>query len=410
MEKSESGRGGFFVISPDTWAAACNLGMNEAVAYLVLAQGTAGNNKTTSWSAEALHKYTGITWERGKGAIERLIQAGLLRYGENHAPKRPRYELTSPAKAAAERYRANLAALSEEERRVLALLSTSQPRLTKSLNGSIDRLKAAGLIKESGYRNFTPVTPPGEESEAPGSEPIWLPNTLVTGTAKGESAPVKRIRQTGDVWALRLLVDLYSAHNLRDDGGISPARLRQKFERKAVGQFGVYTIWAFKPEQHWVTFDGELAVHKARPKPTPESNHPFWVSHHLLVQTGLLLYVPHLWDNDPTAGELAASEILHPYSMAGYGGEAIEVDIGRAAHEAGLRMAYEEKVTAAAYEGFHYLCPVRSSIPNACMVGVARLRYRPHTSRTGAWMTRLVESGPAILSEFEELAAGKSVA
>jgi hypothetical protein len=410
MEKTESGRGSFFVISPDTWAAACDLGMNEAVAYLVLAQGTAGNNRTTSWSAESLHKYTGIAWVRAKAAIEHLVKAGLLCYGENHTPKKPRYELTSPAKAAAERYQANVAALSDEERCVLALLSASRPRLTKSLNGTIDRLAAAGLVKESGYRNFIPVKPPGEESKAQPSEPIWLPNTLVTGTSEGENAPIKRIRQTGDVWALRLLVDLYTGHNLRDDGGIRPARLRLKFERKAVGQFGMYTVWAFKPENHWVTFDGELAAHKARPKPTPECNHPFWATHHLLMETGLLSYVPHLWDNDPTTSEMTASEILHPYGMTGYGGESIELEIGQAAHEAGLRMAFEERVTNASYEGFRYLCPVRSAVPNACMVGVARLRYRPHTSRTGAWMTRLLESGPAIRAEFEALAADKSVA
>lgn len=215
------------------------------------------------------------------------------------------------------------------------------------------------------------------------------------------------MRQTGDVWALRLLVDLYSVHNLRDDGGISPARLRLKFERRVVGQFGVYTIWAFKPEHQRVTFNGELKVHKARPRATPESS--FWTSHLLLEQTGLLSYIPHIWDNDPTTGDMAAAEILHPYGMAGYGGEAIEMEIGRAAHEAGRRMAYAEKVAAAEYDGFHYLCPIRSSIPNACMVGVARLRYRPHTSRTGAWMTRLRETSPTLVREFEALTAGKSV-
>src|SRR4051812_15602074 len=133
MEKTESARGGFFVISPDTWAAGCDLGLNEAVAYLVLAQGTAGNNKTTSWSAESLHKYTGIAWVRGKAAIERLIEARLLCYGEKHAPKKPRYELTSSAQSAAERYRSKLAGLSDEERRVLALLGNNRARLTKSL-------------------------------------------------------------------------------------------------------------------------------------------------------------------------------------------------------------------------------------------------------------------------------------
>jgi hypothetical protein len=347
----------------------------------------------------------------GKAAIERLIQAGPLCYGENHTPQKPRYELTSPAKVAAKCYQSKLAGLSDEERRALTLLGTDQLRLTKYLRATIDRLVAAGLVREeSGYRNFIHIKPPMEEAGTPASEPIWLPNTLVTGTAEGETAPVKRIRQTGDVWALRLLVDLYSDHNLRDDGGIRPLHLCHNFQRKAVGQFGLYTIWAFKPENYSFRFMGSLKAHHGRQKATPQSDHPFWKIHHLLLQTGLLSYVPHVWDNDPTTGEMAPSEILHPYGMAGYGGEAIEMEIGRAAHEAGLRMAYAEKVAAAEYEGFSYLCPIRSSIANACMVGVARLRYRPHTSRTGAWMKRLLELSPAILSEFEALAAGRSAA
>lgn len=401
MEKTASARGRFFRIAPENWAIACELGMNEAVAYLVLAQGTAGNHKTTSWSAEALHKYTGITWERGKAAIERLIRSGLLRYGEKHQRSKPRYEFVSAAEAARERHRARIVALCEEDRRVLELLGTERRRASKSMMPSVNRLVAAGLAWQEDRSVYLPVTPPQEEPAQP--DFIWLPNTLLTGTPKGETPPVQRLKQSGDIWALRLLVDLYREHNLRDDGGISPALLRQEFERREVGRRGPYTIWAFKPNDLLLWWKGALQVHHARKASDPQQNHPIWASLAMLVETGLLSYVPHLWDNDPEKGQIAAAEILLPYGISGSGGEAVEMAIGRAAHQAALRAAYPEKARAAAQEGFVHLCPVRSTIPHVCMVGVARLRYRPHTTRTGTWITRLKESGADLLRELEEL-------
>jgi hypothetical protein len=117
MATTKSERGGFFTISPEAWATACDTNnMNTAVAYLVLAQGTARNNRTTGWSVESLHKYAGITRERGQAAVTHLINSGLLRHGANHIRAKPRYELTSPGELAAERYRASLAAISDEDR------------------------------------------------------------------------------------------------------------------------------------------------------------------------------------------------------------------------------------------------------------------------------------------------------
>jgi hypothetical protein len=89
------GKGDFFAIDRRTWAEVCKLGLYEAVAYLVLAQGTAGNNRSTSWSATSLKKYADVSWERGKPAIERLQLAGLIQYGEKHTREKPRYELLS---------------------------------------------------------------------------------------------------------------------------------------------------------------------------------------------------------------------------------------------------------------------------------------------------------------------------
>jgi hypothetical protein len=99
--------------------------------------------------------------------------------------------------------------------------------------------------------NIYTLDPPPVESAA---ELIWLPNTLVTGTVQGETSPVKRLRSRGDIWALRLLIDLYQAHNLSADGGISREVLRHEYERKKYGQRGRHVVWGFTSKQHLANF------------------------------------------------------------------------------------------------------------------------------------------------------------
>ena len=86
-------KGSFFAVDGRTWPKLTTLGMNEAVAYLVLAQGTGANHKATSWSVNSLKTYAGISWERGKAAIENLKREGFLRLAESHTSGKPRYEL-----------------------------------------------------------------------------------------------------------------------------------------------------------------------------------------------------------------------------------------------------------------------------------------------------------------------------
>ena len=40
---------GFFAVDRRTWARVCGLGLNRAVAYLVLARGTGKSNQETAW-------------------------------------------------------------------------------------------------------------------------------------------------------------------------------------------------------------------------------------------------------------------------------------------------------------------------------------------------------------------------
>ena len=68
----------FFAVDKRSWVAACDLGMQAAVAYLVLATGTGRDNRT-SWSTNAIERCTGIGRKRAKAAIGKLTEAAMER-------------------------------------------------------------------------------------------------------------------------------------------------------------------------------------------------------------------------------------------------------------------------------------------------------------------------------------------
>lgn len=51
-----------------------------------------------------------------------------------------------------------------------------------------------------------------------------------------------------------------------------------------------------------------------------------------------------------------------------------------------------------------YLARVARDYPDVQMVGIARLRYRPHTGRTGEWQATLYEKLPGFIAKYQELA------
>lgn len=87
--------GDFFAIGKEQWSAASKLGLNPAVAFLVLARGTGRDNITTRWSAEAVAQHTGISWRRAKDAIAVLERADLAKNAKEPG-KRPTRKLAFP--------------------------------------------------------------------------------------------------------------------------------------------------------------------------------------------------------------------------------------------------------------------------------------------------------------------------
>ena len=84
-------RDGFFAVDRRTWARVCGLGLNRAVAYLVLARGTGKTNRESSWSVMAIENYTGISRGRAYDAVSALVEDGVLRRLRERT--RPKYDL-----------------------------------------------------------------------------------------------------------------------------------------------------------------------------------------------------------------------------------------------------------------------------------------------------------------------------
>jgi hypothetical protein len=353
-KRTRGGTGNFFIVDQRLWKAVCDAGdINAAAAWLLLLQGTGGNHRTTAWSVDSIMRYLGMGYTRGKAAIEKLIALKFIRHGEKHTQRKPRYDLlTFPE--------------------------------WNALNQKSRKGQRASSEKDLDYNL------------------IWLPNQLIKA-ADGEKPPIHKLRASGDLWALRLFVDLYHEHNLRDDAGISRKYLWEPYEAMNLGERGPYKVMGFRTKEKNLTWDGPFLSHRPRPKPQPESRHPVWTSVHVLEQTGVLTFVPHLLENTTDN-----AEVIHGVGIGGHSEHPIETQIGNEARRTAAAMCQPSQLDLARREGL-ILCPVSRDYPNAQMVGIARLHYRPHTKRTSAWSSNLQYAGPKFVEHFRRMAAEYAV-
>jgi hypothetical protein len=377
---------GFFRIDRRTWAAVCDLGMNPAVAYLVLACGTGRDNRTTSWSAQAVAEYAGIAWLRGKPAIQDLCKAGFIQ--QTKTGTRPRYALFDWIEIEEAR-RAKLPQLGGNDAMVYGeIASGNQPKGTAQRR-TADKLVQAGRLWVCGG-NYV-AQPPIDDTQV-SDHYIWLPKTLVTGTEAGEDSPLARLRRAQDVLTLRLFIDLYHAQHLRDDGGVSRVVVYQKYERVRVGEHGIYVVWSFSPKTCWAKYHSITSPHFAK---QANGEAILWARMRQLQEQGLLEFVPHLCE-----AVTPDAELIHTYGIdwSEKGLSNPENAGGRAAHLAGLAMCKKGQNGLG-----RFLAPVSRDYADAQMVGIVRLRYRPHTKRTSQWWAVQQTRIPGLIKHYEAL-------
>ena len=97
-------------------------------------------------------------------------------------------------------------------------------------------------------------------------------------------------------------------------------------------------------------------------------------------------------------------KIIHAVGIAGL--NSLEDRICRAAEEAGLAVLNDQQLAYVDSYG-PQLVPVLRHLANVQMIGIARLRYRPHTKLTAAWWKDLNTKGESYLAQYQALASDR---
>jgi hypothetical protein len=390
-------RGNFFAVDRRTWAHLCErLDTNTAAAYLVMANGTGGDNATTSWSVNSVQEYLGLSLGRARTSVQALLTNGYVECVQSGT--RPRYKLTA--------WNAMRPRLTVMESLVIEKVRRGD-RFTRGRQQQYDRkiarqLAHAGWLLEVGDR-FTVA----DTSDVP--QWLWLPSTVIEG-AGDEIPPVHRLRQSQDVLTLRLFVDCYGGQHLAEYDGIDPRVMWQSFERVRVGQQAQYVVWGFRCQGITVSWTGLTRCHQ-REKLTAEeqargSNTGIDLFARLerLASLGLMEWIPYLVES----GEPRGAQPIHPCGER-RPAKTIEDQIGMAAHAAASRMLTDGQ-RAWAEEQRLTLVPVPAHFVNVALVGIARLTYRAQTSVTAAWHANLQETSTVYLQRYHELTGSMAAA
>ncbi len=388
LDAQDRQRGEFFVVDRRTFAAACGLGLNPAVAYLAIARG-AGSRPQSLWSVNAIERHTGISRPKAKLAVKTLIEKGMMTL--ERAGTRPMYGIV-PA------HELPGAKLPDEERKLLKLFEAGEVKLHRRHYYFASELVRRGYLK-SDFNGLFSMNDPDLRPDKP--QHIWLPNAIVEGAAD-ETPPLALLRQMQDVRRLQLFVGMYDCHDLPNDGGISRALLYQEHGLTKVGQRGESTVWGFSSATRTsvgggspltkIFFKGEQDE-KGKDLGWPD----FWSALNGLRAIGLLEFIPHVFESDKPEAEM-----LHAFPIVHGACEPWEIETSTAAIAAGMACLTAAQREWAARQAL-YLLPAPSHITNLAVIGIARLRYRPHTRMTAAWFAKSKQQSEAWQAAYRKI-------
>ena len=232
---------------------------------------------------------------------------------------------------------------------------------------SAERLQEAGLTKQlKGGKH-----PQFQIIQLKDSEKVWLPNTFVTGTGD-EVAPIERLRRTGDIVVLRLLLTLYARCNIADDGGVQTDIIFTDYVRKKIGSYKHFNIFGFNKNGQSVysnklfDFLTEKEQIATRADIAGADLGTFWERFNTLQHSGLIYEVPTLFDSENGEPIVALKD---PFTLE---------------YNNDLDMLNERLSVDNIRQNYDYCLPVPKAYANATLKGVYVPRYRQHTALVAA--------------------------
>ena len=394
---------GFFAVDVGCFQYACEIGLNPAVAYLVLASGTGSDNVTTSWSVNAIENYTSISRSRARDAVQLLLKKGLIQ--ELKRGTRPQYKFTSWAEL---RGMPREATLSDRLRIVYQLIGSGTELDAKQKAAASELVSKRLVVREGAH--FVILPPPAPEL-------AFIPNAFVCGAAR-ETPPLERLRQAQDAKALRMAVDLYHTQNLLEDEGVSRNVFYKKFNRHKYGEFRQFCLWGFER-------DGQISAYSNHPlvashigsypddfqrRTEEERAHikrdvwsAFWSCLQVIEDCGVIEWVPYLVEGDGSE-----AEIIHPLCWEAT--DSPEYELAALAHEAAVLMArfagtpaLRDLSSTKIGDCLLNLAPIPRHFQNVQLLGIARLRYRAHTKITSIWFGTRISQMEQHLATYKKL-------
>lgn len=383
---------GFFAVDRGAFAKACDLGPDPAAAYLILAAGSGGDNRTTAWSADAIKNRLKVRWGSANAWLKRLIEADLAVKGGTRT--RPRYDLPpfSDDRPSLNRF---------QDEAIERARRGEQPSTKRTLSAA-QAAKDAGYLREKdGLWSVVEAKP----------NLIWLPITLVEGVV-GEIPPIERLRRSRDAGTLRLLIDLYALHDLPGCCGVDTMWLWMKAaERSKIITKSGMTVWHFsKPGSQTVFIECDSPFSHHREGTGDGCAVTFFRRLQRIEEAGLIEWVLMLVEGDERrARSLFPLGILDGPSYSDtIQQDGLEWQIRQHAARAALVIRHAGEATSGTAELYEReadetLVAVERSFTEVQMIGVARLRYRPQTERTSDWMRELRETHDAQVGTYRQL-------
>ncbi|GEO01850.1 hypothetical protein NSE01_36820 [Novosphingobium sediminis] len=390
-------RGQFFIVDVPTFVAVCELGdVDAAAAYLILAAGTGPDNRTTTWSREAINQRTGLNWRKADTAIAKLVQGGFAQWLTPSGAPRPRL--------------------------ALPLLETRQP-LPPRLMKLAERIANGDDLKSA--QDLRDATLGGElgwfgqndgrwflRSERPMVK-AYLPKSLAgdeTGKAMAGRSTIDNVRKARDPMALQLLVELYAKQDLAEHGGVDRQALRTKFKSVKAYATGKYQIWRFEQSRQIVSLHEGLYLHerqltKADIEMGLNRAQDLFERVRILEDAGALEWVYYLAEDDSDT-----STHIYPVAVVRHGKivlNELESIVGSFATRAASAL-YANDAIARKWEDEmpgSFILPAERMLREAALVGVPRLRHRAKTSNAGRWRADLEQVAAETIAEFEAVIA-----
>lgn len=256
---------------------------------------------------------------------------------------------------------------------------------------AIEELVASGLIKRTDAS--TRLMPQYELSALSAeADAIFLPVQLVTGLA-GEASMLRRVRETGDALALRMLIDLYGLISLDATHGVPIDRLHgganQADEPTArkIAEAGAHAIWALTKGAYRSVRGEWTSLHYIKAKDPEVSWKPFWQRLDRLKQIGAIWFEPWAFD-----GEDLDAEPLLPLDASGYYGVADPSDeamLTRLAFDVSRALVGDERSYVFDSNPATYYLPLTAHRRPPAYREVARLRVEADTpGRRLSWAKR----------------------